>query len=83
MSCSLSRSSSGRRSRWPGFESSLAPLPSRGGERGRRGGRGGSLGPPLALFVAVVDSGSVLRAMLVSLVTFLFVLCSLRFLAGS
>ena len=49
--------------------------------RGRGGG--GRLGPPLALFVAVVDSSSVLRAMLVSLVTFLFALCSLRFLAGS
>ena len=37
----------------------------------------------LALFVAVVDSGSGMRAVLVSLVTFLFALCSLRFLAGS
>ena len=36
-SCLPYRSSSGRRSSGPGFKSSLAPLPSRGGERGRGG----------------------------------------------
>ena len=59
-SCSLSQSSSGRRRSGPGFESSLVPLPSGGGERGRRGGRGGRLVPPLALFEAalIVINGS-------------------------
>ena len=39
-SCSLSRSSSGRRHSGPGFVSSSAPLPRRFEGRGRRGGRG-------------------------------------------
>ena len=46
-SCSLSRYSSGRRRSGPGFLSSSAPLPRRGGGRGRRGGRGVFLAPPL------------------------------------
>ena len=75
-SCSLSRSSSERRRSGPGFESSLAPLPSRGGERGTRGGRGGRLVPPLALFEAalIVDSGSGMFVLLA--------LCSLLMVAG-
>ena len=51
-SCLPYRSGSGRRSSGPGFKSSLAPLTSRGEERGRRGGRGGRLGPPPAPLVA-------------------------------
>ena len=78
-SCSLSRSRSGRRRSRPGFESSLAPLPSRGGERGRRGRR--RLLKLLPLVAAlVVDSGS--GVFLIFLMTFFFALCFLRSLTG-
>ena len=44
----------------PASRAHWAPLPSRGGGRGRRGGRGGRLVPPLALFEAalIVVNGS-------------------------
>ena len=76
-SCSLSRSSSGRRSSGPGFVSSSAPLPRQGGGRGRRGGRSGHLVPPLFLAALVVDNDSGLLALLVLLVTIHLALCSL------
>ena len=62
--------------------SSSAPLPRRGGGRGRRGGRGGRLVPPLFLAALVVDNDSGLLAMLVSLVMMHLALCSLLAFSG-
>ena len=79
-SCSLSRSSSGRRRSGPGFVSSSAPLPRQGGGRGRRGGRSGCRSPPrdilflpefelrnLDIILRALRSGSLLFCVLVLL----------------